>query len=72
MNYVPTKVIDRRTMQNVPAVVCQCDHCGCDKFIVFIVNQNHPHLQCAKCGVTHCQGNCDGEIAGTEGSAFPA
>jgi len=46
----------------VSGVVAECS-CGCPVFYVFQVDgQDHPHLQCRKCGEAFCPsgGECQG------------
>lgn len=46
---------------SAPAAVAICPDCECEQWIVFqIKGQNHPHLQCATCGVSFCpNGSCN-------------
>lgn len=59
MTYKGIEVISRVSGATVPAKLVICD-CGCFSFQIYIV-EDHPHLQCLRCGTTHCQGNrCSG------------
>ena len=60
MNYKDVTIHSRVTGQPGPAKMLECDMCDGREFLVYIV-LDHPHLQCLKCGTTHCQGEkCSG------------
>jgi len=45
--------------ENKTADLQICDNCRSEVFGIYIID-GHPHLQCAECGETYCQGNGSG------------
>jgi hypothetical protein len=41
----------------VTAQLMVCGNCGYEAFAVLFIH-NHVHLQCARCDMSYCQGNC--------------
>lgn len=54
MIYKTITIVSRVTGKTEKATSIGCDTCQSLEFLCYIV-EGHLHLQCLKCGTTHCQ-----------------
>lgn len=62
---IPVLVQSRTSGLAVEALVAQCQACGTQEWLVYLVGEAHyMHLQCTACDTTYCAGHsCGAEDA---------
>jgi ribosomal protein L37E len=42
--------------QRVAATLIQCPRCDGESFLIYVIGDDHTHIQCTECGETYCKG----------------
>jgi hypothetical protein len=64
MNTEPIEIESRLDGIKVDADLMVCT-CGCKMLFAYVIRgQNHPHLQCVRCGLSYCADKEDCSLIG--------
>ncbi len=56
IEFKSAEIVSRVDGRTVIARVATCPKCGNESWFLYLIADDHPHLQCTDCGETFCQG----------------
>jgi len=63
MNFEDVTVTALLDGERIKAQLATCEECGGDKWYMFmIVDQDHSHFQCVRCGTSYCPDGVCGAV----------